>query len=109
MTRDRIISGAVLIKLAAAFKGPPLLFVGYLAFRRRWLAAGATTVVALGANLLPDLIARPAGETWFGRWVGRILCRQSALQSGRGMPISTTFSISRWAAHFSVWRLVLGR
>ena len=73
MTRDRIISGAVLIGLAAAFKGPPLLFVGYLAFRRRWLAASVTTVVALGANLLPDLIARPAGETWLGRWVGQIL------------------------------------
>ena len=73
MTRDRIISGAILIGLAAAFKGPPLLFVGYLAFRRRWLAAGVTTVVALGVNLLPDLIERPAGETWLGRWVGRIL------------------------------------
>ena len=73
MTRDRIISGAILIGLAAALKGPPLLFVGYLVFRRRWLAAGVTTVVAFGANLLPDLIERPTGEIWLGRWVGRIL------------------------------------
>jgi hypothetical protein len=73
MTRNRIISGAVLIGLAAAFKGPPLLFVGYLVFRRRWLAAGVTTAVAFGANLLPDLIDRPAGDTWLGRWVGQIL------------------------------------
>jgi hypothetical protein len=73
MIRDRIISGAVLIGLAAAFKGPPLLFVGYLVFRRRWLAACVTTVVALSANLLPDLIAHPADGTWLGRWVGRIL------------------------------------
>jgi hypothetical protein len=55
--------------IAAAFKGPPLLFAGYLVWRRRWWAALVMVSVAVGANLLPDLIHRPAeGGVWAARW-----------------------------------------
>jgi len=55
--------------IAAAFKGPPLLFAGYLIWRKRWLPALVMIVIAVAANLLPDLIHRPAqGGLWVTRW-----------------------------------------
>ncbi|MGD0464435.1 MAG: glycosyltransferase family 87 protein [Tepidisphaeraceae bacterium] len=55
--------------IAAAFKGPPFLFAGYLIWRRRWWSALVMVLVAVGANLLPDLIHRPAaGGLWVTRW-----------------------------------------
>ncbi|MGP0075521.1 MAG: glycosyltransferase family 87 protein [Bryobacteraceae bacterium] len=74
LVRGRIISGAVLIGLAAACKGPPLLFVAYLIFRRNWLAAGLIVLVTVGANLLPDLvIAAPSGQLRLMAWVERFV------------------------------------
>lgn len=72
--RGREASGAILIGLAAAFKGPPLLFAAYLLFRRRWLGAGLVVAVAFGANLLPDLVASPPeGGLWLQAWLRRIV------------------------------------
>lgn len=72
LTRGRNIGGAVLIGLAAACKGPPLLFAPYLAFRRNWLSAGLVVLVAVGVNLLPDLIIpAPDGQTRLMVWIDR--------------------------------------
>lgn len=69
LIRGRELSGGVLIGVAAAFKGPPLLFAAYCLFRRRWTAAVAIVAAAAGANLLPDLVsASPAGGTWLTAW-----------------------------------------
>lgn len=70
LMRGRELSGGVLIGLAAAFKGPPLLFAAYCLFRRRWIAAAAIVITAAGANLLPDLVSTsPAGGTWVKAWL----------------------------------------
>jgi hypothetical protein len=54
---------------AAAFKGPPALFAGYLLWRRQWGPAFVMVVLAVALNLLPDLIHRPAeGGLWVQRW-----------------------------------------
>jgi hypothetical protein len=64
--------GAVLIGLAAACKGPPLLFAPYLFFRRKWLAAGLIAIVAVGVNILPDLFfSPPCGRARLLVWAER--------------------------------------
>jgi hypothetical protein len=68
-TGRRYLRTAICWGLAAAFKGPPLLFAGYLLWRRKWIPALLMVAVALAANLLPDLVHRPAGEPlWLTRW-----------------------------------------
>jgi hypothetical protein len=70
LLRGRTLGGAALIGLAAAFKGPPLLFAAYLAFRRSFGAAAVVVLVAVGLNLLPDLIVPPAsGEPRLQVWL----------------------------------------
>jgi hypothetical protein len=110
LLRGQKISGPVLIGLAAAFKGPPLLFAAYLAFRRNWVSAGVVAVVALGLNLLPDLlIPSPDGRvrvlTWFhrfvvetlehrlGTWDGMSWYNQS-IAGSLGRLLTTTFQIT---------------
>jgi Glycosyltransferase family 87 len=73
-TRRQPIAGAVLIGLGAAFKATPLLFAAYFAFRRNWIVAGAIVAVAIGVNILPDLVARPpAAGAWLGLWLERFV------------------------------------
>jgi hypothetical protein len=70
LMRGRTIAGSFLIGLGAAFKGPPLLLVPYLAFRWQWRAAALAAAVALAANLIPDLISgAPEGGTWLQHWL----------------------------------------
>lgn len=69
LRRGRNLAGAGLIGLAAAMKCTPLLFAPYLILKRRFAAAACLVAVAVGANLLPDLVSRPPdGGTWLGRW-----------------------------------------
>jgi hypothetical protein len=58
---------------AAAFKGPPLIMALYLAWRGRWLAAAWMVVLAVGLNLVPDLIDRAPQEIWLMQWYTRIV------------------------------------
>jgi len=68
--RGGAVSGAILIGLAAAFKGPPLLFAAYFVFRRHWIAAALVVVTAVGVNLVPDLISRsPREPLWLLDWL----------------------------------------
>jgi glycosyl transferase family 87 len=70
LIRGQGVAGAVLIGIAAAFKGPPLLFAAYLIFRRQWLSAGALLAVAIGLNLLPDLfVTAPDGRIRLLVWL----------------------------------------
>jgi len=50
----------LLIGVAAGVKCTPLLWAGYLAWRKRWASALLVPVVAVGINLLPDLTHPPA-------------------------------------------------
>ena len=70
VSRGRAVVGGGLIGLGAAFKGPPLLFVLYFLARRRWLEAASVGLVAIGLNLLPDLVhPAPSGGLWLERWL----------------------------------------
>jgi hypothetical protein len=67
--RRQGVSAGVWFGLAAAMKCTPLLFAPYLILKRRFAAAALLVGVAVGANLLPDLVSRPPdGGTWLGRW-----------------------------------------
>lgn len=60
--------------LAAACKLTPLLFVPYLCWRGRWRAALGLLIVALGVNLLPDLVnPSPTGRLWLAEYGRRYL------------------------------------
>jgi hypothetical protein len=56
-TRGRSFLAAMLYGLAAAMKGPALIWFPYLIARRKPLAAGWMLVVFFGVNLAPNLIA----------------------------------------------------
>ena len=69
LVRGRAIPGAVSFGLAAGLKCTPLLWAPYLAYRRRWLAAGVVVLVAIGINLVPDLThPPPEGEGRLKHW-----------------------------------------
>jgi Glycosyltransferase family 87 len=70
LVRDRPLLAATLIGLAAGCKATPVLFVVYFVWRGYWLAALWLLGVAVGVNLLPDLVhASPTGEPWLLRWL----------------------------------------
>ena len=56
-TRGRSFLAATLYGLAAAMKGPALIWFPYLIARRKPLAGGWMILVFIGVNLLPNLIA----------------------------------------------------
>jgi hypothetical protein len=70
----RTLLAATCLGVAAGTKCTPLLWCGYLLYRRQWRAGAWLAVVAVGVNLLPELISTPAsGRLWLAEWVGRYL------------------------------------
>lgn len=68
--RARHLRAATYFGLAAAMKCTALLWIPYLLARRSIRAAVWLPVVAILANLLPDLVHRPiGGGTWLEHWV----------------------------------------
>jgi hypothetical protein len=69
LRRDKDFLAAGLIGLSASIKCTPVLFVPYLAWRGKWLAALFMVCVAVGVNFLPDLVHRPpSGGSWAVDW-----------------------------------------
>ncbi len=67
-------AGGGWIGLAAAAKCTPLLFAGYFAWTGRWRAAAAVVGVAVGVNLLPDILYPTVdGHARLGEWATRFL------------------------------------
>ncbi len=65
LSRSQSILAATWIGLAAAMKCTSLLFLPYFLWRGNWQAASWLLVVAVGANLLPDLSCpHPNGSYW---------------------------------------------
>ena len=78
LSRERSLLAATCFGLAAAVKCTPLLWAPYLIWRRRPLAAAWLVAVALGVNLLPDLVHPPAsGHLWLTEYVNRYLLPMS--------------------------------
>jgi hypothetical protein len=72
--RGRPVSAATALGLAAACKCTALLWSPYLFWRGRPLAALWLLVVAVGVNLLPDLVSSaPDDQSWLGRYGSRFL------------------------------------
>lgn len=59
----RDLAAGASLAVAAALKVTPLIFLPYLLFKRRFMAAGVFTVVLLALSFLPDIIATPQGGT----------------------------------------------
>lgn len=67
--RSRADMGAFFLGLAAAMKGPPLIFFAYALVRTRFRTALLVPAVAIAVNLLPDLVApSPSGDLWIVLW-----------------------------------------
>jgi hypothetical protein len=78
-------AGGALIGIAAAFKATPLLWLPYLLLRRRFLAGLLVGVVAIGVNLIPDLVfPSPTSGTWLGRWAERFVLPSQQLTTPLG-------------------------
>lgn len=74
MSSRRVFWAAALFGIAAGLKATPLLFCLYLLWHRQWLATLWMIAVAIGVNLLPDLISQcPTSSTWLGGWVNTYL------------------------------------
>jgi hypothetical protein len=74
LARERSLLAATCFGLAAAVKCTPLLWAPYLVWRRRPAAAAWLVAVALGVNLLPDLVHPPeSGRLWLSEYYHRYL------------------------------------
>jgi hypothetical protein len=70
LTQVRFIVAGLCWGLSAAFKGPPLLMVVYLLWRKKFGAAIVMLAVAIGVNLLPNLVSTPpGGGLWLTQWI----------------------------------------
>lgn len=76
LIKQRPLLAATFLGLAAGLKATPLLFCAYLLWRRQWVATAWLVCVALGVNLLPDLISQcPTSNTWLGGWCQQYLAQ----------------------------------
>jgi Glycosyltransferase family 87 len=111
LTKSRDVSAAVCFGLAAAIKGPALLWCPYLAWRRRWAASACVLAVAVGVNLLPNVFfAPPSGDLWLRDWLHDIVLAhgQPFAQAGWGysdftLNQSLGGTISRWFTTDWTW------
>ncbi|HQR05906.1 MAG TPA: glycosyltransferase family 87 protein [Gemmatales bacterium] len=74
MSSRRVLLAAAMFGIAAGLKATPFLFCLYLLWHRQWLATLWMIAVAVGINLLPDLISQcPTASTWLGGWINTYL------------------------------------
>jgi hypothetical protein len=72
LSRNRVLSAAGCFGLAAAMKCTALLWCPYLLWKEKWKAAAWLSVVAVGVNLLPNLVHTPErGGLWLSEWLRR--------------------------------------
>lgn len=66
--------GAVSLAVAAAMKVTPLIFLPYLLFKRRFLAAGVFVAVLAVVSFLPDVFFTPQGAShgYFVTWMREV-------------------------------------
>jgi hypothetical protein len=68
------LAGGAFIGVAAACKATPLLWAPYLLWRHHQLAGALVVIVAVAANLVPDMIVpSPSGDWWIQGWVDNFI------------------------------------
>lgn len=108
---QRSLRAALLLGLAAACKGTPLLFLPYLIWRGRPLAAIAMLSVAVSVNLLPDLYYRPTTSgSWLLEWWRILVAPQLSGDRGTGVWASEVIynqslagAMNRWTQTTWLW------
>lgn len=67
-------AGGAALGFAAAIKATPLIFLPYLLFKRRFVAAGAFVVVLVIASYATDIFFTPAGAIggYFSTWLHQV-------------------------------------
>jgi hypothetical protein len=111
LARGRPLLAATGFGLAAAMKCTPLLWSAYLLWRRQWRAAIWLVLVAVGVNLLPNVVRAPdAGGLWLSEWLNRYikpLGEKNNYPGSWGSALIYNQSISgagqRWLAHTWSW------
>jgi hypothetical protein len=73
LAAGRPLTAGVWFGVAAGLKCTPLLWAPYLAWRRRFAAAGVVVAVAVAVNVLPDLTHPLPGGSRLVQWVTRYL------------------------------------
>ena len=92
--------------IAAAFKGPPLMFAGYLLWRRRWAPAIVMVALSVALNLLPDLIHRPPeGGLWVQRWSRQYIAPLAHANYAPGQWYTDILNNQSMAGGFNRWFL----
>lgn len=112
LERSRDLRAATCFGLAASMKCTPLLWVPYLAWRGRWRAAAWLVAVAVGVNLLPNLVNAPAGGGfWLVEWITRFLAPMTRPSYVTGQWYawvldnqSLAGTIGRWATTQLTWQ-----
>jgi hypothetical protein len=112
LVRGRPVAAGALYGLAAALKCTPLLFAPYLLWKRQWRGAAAVVVVAVGANVLPDLAYPPAdGQPRLAVWVRTLLAPITGKDFDPGMWASApgfNHSLSGALNRWLTWDRVTG-
>jgi alpha-1,2-mannosyltransferase len=102
--RGRALAGGGLLGLAAAIKVMPIAFVAYLAYRRRWRAAGAAALATAACSLSPILVFG------WGRFWAYVAVWRDQVAAGWGagrMNQSVLAMWDRWLGH-RLWPLTAG-
>jgi hypothetical protein len=111
LIQQRDLRAALWFGVAAAIKCTPLIWAGYLAWRKRWAAALLVVGVSVAVNLLPDLThPRATSTTRFGEWTSRFLLPMAERKHdfggwtcGIGGNQSVPGLIQRWLVFDTVW------
>ncbi len=77
--------GGASLAFAAALKTTPLVFLPYLLWKRRFVAAAAFATVFIAASYLPDLFFTPAGAVngYFNTWLREVAGASLGIDSAK--------------------------
>ena len=111
LSKRRPLLSASLAALAAAVKCSPLLWCGYLAWKREWRAVLWLVLLVVGLSLLPDLIHSPTdGRSWAEHWARTYLSPMTHADRSPGAwftePVynqSLAGALYRWGTTYWAW------
>lgn len=104
LVRDRGAGAGVMFGLAAGIKCTPLLWSGYLVWRKRWSAAVLMLLVAVAINLIPDRThPRPTSQPRVQEWARRYLVPMTARERDFGMWAASIMSNHSLAGIWNRW------